>query len=97
LSDIQIQTLKHLHSNGVAIAMIARVLQNAYGLSACVAYYHLSPNRHSYTRKDQQIHKVESQTTKQNIHTLIQLGYTTQDIAQDWNMKLEDVNKLYIG
>lgn len=96
LSNEQIATIKHLKSNGVKLSLIAKVLHQSYGLSLSAAYYHLSDNQDSYNNTARKIRDAQLQKTKQKIYLLIQQGYTTSDIADEWNMELATVNKIYI-
>jgi len=95
LTDEQIATIKFLKSSGIQLSLIAHTLAEAYGVSKSAAYYHCSDNRGSYDYQAKKIREAQKQAIRQRIHTLIENGYNTRQVAEEWNMPLSIVNKIY--
>jgi DNA-binding NarL/FixJ family response regulator len=96
LTKEQIATIKHLKSSGVQLSLIAQVIQDRYGVSKCTAYYHASDNRDSYDYQARRAKQAELNRIKEKIYVLIAQGFTTEDVASEWNMPLATVNKIYV-
>lgn len=96
LSSQQIQTIKNLKDKGVRISFISKILE-AEGMAKSLAYYHLSENQDSYNNKARGIRQRQKEHIQRKIADLIDEGYTTGEIARDWNVPLATVNKIYIS
>lgn len=95
LRDSQIQAIKKLKRKGVRISFIAKVIHHGEGLSLSAVYYHLSDRRSAYDNNLRR-HRVNQQTfIRQRIGELLSEGYTTGFIAEDWNVPLATINKIY--
>lgn len=95
LTDQQIQDLKKLKSRGVRVSLLAKVISLAEGVAISATYYHLSDNRDPYCNRAKKQRAAQREKVRQRIHTLIQEGYTTGEIAQEWNTDLALLNKIY--
>lgn len=95
LTDEQIATIKFLKSSGIQLSLIAQTLAETYGVSKSIAYYHCSDNRDSYDYQAKKIKEAQKQLVRERIHNLIENGYNTQQVAEEWNMPLAIVNKIY--
>jgi hypothetical protein len=86
LSNQQISTIFYLYGQGYSKAIIARTVKQTCDVALSTTYYHLD-----------QVEQAERMAKREQIRLLIQQGYTTGLIAKEWNMPLEEVNKLYAG
>lgn len=94
LTDQQIQEIKTLKNNGVRISFISKLL-HAEGLAISTAYYHLSDNRDAYCNKAKKIRAAQRNVIQNRMSKLIDQGYTTGDMAEDWNIPLKTLNRIY--
>lgn len=86
LTNEQIATIFHLRQKGYSKAIIAKTVRQHCGVALSTAYYHLD-----------QLEVVERAALKEQIRGLIQQGYTTGEIAKEWEQPLEVINKIYAG
>jgi hypothetical protein len=84
LTDRQINTVIYLYSKGVPTILIARTLQMLQGVALSTTYYHVD-----------KIEAEKRMLRRAQIVALIHKGYNTKQIADQWNMPLADVNKIY--
>lgn len=86
LSNEQIATIFHLKSIGYTKAIIAKTVRQHCGVALSTTYYHLD-----------QLEVAERLAVREQIRQLIKQGYTTKQIATEWEQPLESINKIYAG
>lgn len=86
LTNEQIATIFHLRQQGYSKAIIAKTVRQHCAVALSTTYYHLD-----------QVEQAEKLAMKEQIRFLIRNGYTTRDIAEEWNQPLEVINKVYAG
>lgn len=96
MSNQEIQTIKTLKEKGVSISFISKLL-HAEGLAVSTAYYHLSDNRDAYDNNAKVIRARQRENIQAKVARLIEKGWTTGQIARDWNIELGVLNKIYIS
>lgn len=86
LSNEQIATIFHLYRQGYTKAIIATTVKQSCGVALSTTYYHLD-----------KLEITERLAKRELIHALIKQGYTTADIAKQWNVPLLQINQIYAG
>ena len=86
LSNQQISTIFYLYGQGYSKAVIARIVKQTCDVALSTTYYHLD-----------QVEQAERMAKREQILQLIKQGYNTKEIAVNWGVPLEEVNKLYAG
>lgn len=95
LTNQQIKELKTLRNNGVRIHLIAQIIEVEHDMSRSAVYYHLSENKQAYSNKAKKIRALQRGKIQRRISQLIEEGMNTGAIANDWNVPLKTLNKIY--
>lgn len=86
LTNEQIATIFYLRQKGYTKAIIAKTVRQQCGVALSTTYYHLDS-----------LESVERAALKEQIRSLIHQGFTTGQIAKEWQQPLEVINKIYAG